>query len=133
MLRLCCCKGFSLFVVRGGCSLVVVLGFLIVVASLVQHGLQGMQASVAAAHGLSSCCSWASKHRLKSCDAHRLVTGLLEFVKDVFHGLYGNFLMCYSVACEFFPDQGLNPHLLHWQVDSLSLSHQGSPQNDFQK
>ena len=25
------------------------------------------------------------------------------------------------------PDQGLNPSLLHWQVDSLSLSHQGSP------
>ena len=24
-----------------------------------------------------------------------------------------------------FPDQGLNPCLLHWQVDSLSLSHQG--------
>ena len=23
-----------------------------------------------------------------------------------------------------FPDQGLNPHLLHWQVDSLPLSHQ---------
>ena len=26
-----------------------------------------------------------------------------------------------------FLTQGLNPHLLHWQVDSLSLSHQGSP------
>ena len=84
------------------------------VASLVQHGLQGTQASVAAAHELGSCCSWASEHRLKSCDAHRLVIGLLEFVKDVFHGPYGNFLTCYSVACGFFPDQGLNPHLLHW-------------------
>ena len=26
-----------------------------------------------------------------------------------------------------FPTQGSSPHLLHWQVDSLSLSHQGSP------
>ena len=26
-----------------------------------------------------------------------------------------------------FPTQGLNPHLLHWQMDSLPLSHQGSP------
>ena len=24
-------------------------------------------------------------------------------------------------------DQGLNPHLLHWQADSLPLNHQGSP------
>ena len=28
-----------------------------------------------------------------------------------------------STACGIFPDQGLNPCLLHWQVDSLSLSH----------
>ena len=26
-----------------------------------------------------------------------------------------------------FPDQGSNPCLLHWQADSLPLSHQGSP------
>ena len=26
-----------------------------------------------------------------------------------------------------FPTQGPNPHLLHWQVDSLPLSHQGNP------
>ena len=30
-------------------------------------------------------------------------------------------------ACGIFPDQGLNPWLLHWQMDSLPLSHQGSP------
>ena len=33
-----------------------------------------------------------------------------------------------SVACGIFPDQGLNPCSLHWQADSLPLSHQGSPQ-----
>ena len=26
-----------------------------------------------------------------------------------------------------FPTHGSNPHLLHWQADSLPLSHQGSP------
>ena len=30
-------------------------------------------------------------------------------------------------ACEIFPDQGSNPCLLHWQVNSSPLSHQGSP------
>ena len=37
-----------------------------------------------------------------------------------------------GVGCPFllqqiFPTQGLNPGLLHWQVGSLPLSHQGSP------
>ena len=32
-----------------------------------------------------------------------------------------------SVGCGIFPDQGLNPSLLHWQAESLPLSHQGNP------
>ena len=37
-----------------------------------------------------------------------------------------------GVGCHFllqgiFPTQGLNLCLLHWQADSLPLSHQGSP------
>ena len=32
-----------------------------------------------------------------------------------------------SKACGIFPDQRSNSCLLHWQVDSLPLSHQGSP------
>ena len=37
-----------------------------------------------------------------------------------------------GVGCHFllqgiFPAQGLNPHLLHWQADSLPLSQLGSP------
>ena len=32
-----------------------------------------------------------------------------------------------SVACVSVLDQGSNPSLLHWLVDSLPLSHQGSP------
>ena len=36
-----------------------------------------------------------------------------------------------GVGCHFllqgiFPTQRLNPHILHWQADSLPLSHQGS-------
>ena len=31
-----------------------------------------------------------------------------------------------SVACGILLDQGLNPCLLHWQVDSRPLSHQGN-------
>ena len=32
-----------------------------------------------------------------------------------------------SKACEIFLDQGSNLYLLHWQEDSLPLSHRGSP------
>ena len=31
------------------------------------------------------------------------------------------------VDCRIFPEHGLNPCLLHWQVDSEPLDHQGSP------
>ena len=34
-----------------------------------------------------------------------------------------------SAACGIFLDQGSNPCPLHWQVDSYSLYHQGSPSN----
>ena len=33
----------------------------------------------------------------------------------------------YFSAWGIFPDQGSNLDLLHWQADSLPLSHQGSP------
>ena len=32
-----------------------------------------------------------------------------------------------SAACGIFPDHGSNPCPLHWQADSQSLCHQGSP------
>ena len=57
----------------------------------------------------SSCSSWSLEHRLNSCE-------------------WG--LSC-SEACETFPDQESNPCLLHWQANSLSLSHEGSPENVF--
>ena len=33
-----------------------------------------------------------------------------------------------SAVCGIFPDQGSNPHPLHWQADSQPLRHQGSPE-----
>ena len=36
------------------------------------------------------------------------------------------FSSSFSEACRIFLDQGSNPCSLHWQVDSLPLSHQGS-------
>ena len=36
-----------------------------------------------------------------------------------------------SVTCGIFPDQGPISCFLHWQVDYLSLSHQGSPSVQF--
>ena len=63
------CTGFSL-VASEGCSLVAVHRLFFVVASLiVEHRLWGTWTSVAVAHGLSSCGSWALEHRLDSSGA----------------------------------------------------------------
>ena len=32
-----------------------------------------------------------------------------------------------SAACGIFPDQWVNPSLLHWQADSQPLAHRGNP------
>ena len=99
VLGLCCCMGFPLDAVSRGYSLVVMPGLLIAVASLiVEHRLQGTQASVVEAPGLQN-------------------TGPAVAV----HGL-----SC-STACGILRDQGSNSCLLHWQADSLPLSHQRSP------
>ena len=50
-----------------------VRGLLTAVVFLVEHRLWGMQASVAAACGLSSCVSQALEHRLSSCDVQTRV------------------------------------------------------------
>ena len=87
-----------------GYSLAVVHGLLTAAASLaVECGLQGARASGAAAVG-----SAVVALGLQS-------TGL---------GVMAHGLSC-SAACGIFPNQGSNLLLLHWQADSLSLSHQG--------
>ena len=54
VLGLCCCSGFSPVMASGGHCLVVVCRLLIVVASLVEHRLWSVWASVVSARGLSS-------------------------------------------------------------------------------
>ena len=73
-------------------------------ASRVDHGLWGTRTSAATARGLGSCGAQAPEHRLSSCGAHGL---------------------SHSVACGILLAQGSNPRLLHGQVRSEALSHQG--------
>ena len=86
MLSLRCCTGLSLVVESGDYSLVVVHMVLIVVAFFgCRTWALGLLGSVAAAPGLYS------------TDTVVVVPGLI----------------C-SAACGIYPDQGLNPCLLHW-------------------
>ena len=99
-------QAYLLIAESGGCSLVAMRGLLIAVASLVAeqgsrtHRREQLRHTGPAvvAPALWSTASIVVVHRL-SC----------------------------SVACGNFPDQGSNLCLLPWQVDSLPLSHQGSP------
>ena len=80
-------------------SLVAVNGLLIAVAFFVaEHGLKGAQVSAIVVLRFRSTCSTGVAHGLSNFE-----------------------------ACGIFPDQELNPCLLHWQADSLPLSHQGNP------
>ena len=45
------------------------------------------------------------------------------------HGILQN-MGCHFLLQGIFQTQGWNPCLLHWQVDSLPLSHQGNPQKE---
>ena len=58
---------------------------------------------------------------------HRLLIAVASLVAEHRLNSYGTWtwLLC---TYEIFPDQGWNPCLLHWQVDSSPLNHQGSPQ-----
>ena len=97
---------FSLAVARRGYPLVAVRGLITLTSPAAELGLQGILASAVAALQLSTCSSQALEHRFSSSG---------------FHGL-----SC-SAACGIFPDQGSDLRLLHWQADSLPLSHQGDP------
>ena len=86
----------------GAYFLVVVHGLLIVVASLIaEHQLKGTRASVAAAHGLSSCSFWALEHGLNTCGVQAYLL----------HGMWD------------LPGPGIEPVSLHWKANSLPLSH----------
>ena len=91
--------GFSLVVASGGYPPVVVQELPIAVASLiVDHGLQGVWASVVVMHGLNSCGSQALENRL-----------------NVVRGL-----SC-STACGIFPDQGSNMWIFYYSATRETL------------
>ena len=98
VLGLRCCPGFPLVSESRGYSPVAVWVLLTVLTSAVEHRLQGTWPSAAAASGFQS-------------------TGSV---------VAANGLSC-SAAGGIFLDQRSNLCPLHWQVDSLPLSHQGSP------
>ena len=106
VLGLWCCSGFSLVVASGDYSLVAVcmdfsLWWLLLLWS---SGFRGA--------GFRTCVMWAQESWLPGSRAQAQWlwrTG------------------CYSEACGIFPDQASNPRLLHWQADSLPLSHEGHP------
>ena len=80
-----------------------------------EHGLSGMWASVIAMLSLS--CRGSQGLELSGCGS----PGLEHWSVAVEQKLR------YSAACRLFLDQGLNPYVLHWQVDYLPLNHLGSP------
>ena len=67
--------------------------------------------------GFISCIMWAQQLPLPGSQS----TGSVV----VAHGF-----SCFE-ACGIFPDRGSNLCLLHWQMDSLPLSHEESPKNFF--
>ena len=90
-------RRLSLVMASGSYSPVMAHGFSLRWLLVVEHRLQGAQASVVVACGLSSCASRAVEHRLSSCDAQTQL----------------------SKACGILLDQGSNLRLLHWQRDSF--------------
>ena len=98
VLGLCCWMGFPLVVVRAGHSSCGVSFSLQWLLLLWSMGFSTWAAEVEV-HGLWGAGSVVVAHRL-SC----------------------------SMACRIFLDWGLNLCLLHWQVKSLPMSHQGSPE-----
>ena len=98
VLGICCCKGFPLVVVsRGYSSCGAQISYYRSFFCCRAQAL-GMWASIAVVPRLQSTGSIVVAHRLSS-----------------------------YTACGILPDQGSNPCLLLWQVDSLPLSQQGSP------
>ena len=97
-LGLCCCVGVFCSCSEQDYSWLPHMGFSLQRLLLLWSTGPGTQASVVAAHGLQSSGSVVVTHSL-SC----------------------------SMAHGIFPDQGLNPCPLHWQVASYPPYHQGSP------
>ena len=72
------------------------------------------------------CCCLVTKSFLILLQPHGLQPARLIYLWD-FSGKNTG-VGCHFLPQGIFPTQELSPCLLHWQADSLSLRHQGSPQ-----
>ena len=79
-------------------------------------------------HGLSSCGSRALEHGLSSYSSRALEHGLSVAAPGLWStgSVVVAHRLCCSLACGILLGKVLNPCLLCWQMNSLSLSHQGS-------
>ena len=84
--------------------------FIVIASPIADHMLQSAWPSVGAACGLEGIRASVVAARGPNC------AGLV---------VAAHRLGCFT-ACAVFPDQGSNPCLLHWQVKSYPLCHQGS-------
>ena len=79
---------------------------------------------------ISNYCAWDSHCGDFSCRAralgHTASVAVAPELKSTGSGVEAHGLGCIT-ACGIFPNQGSNTYPLHWQTDSLPLSHQGSP------
>ena len=105
VLGLCCRMGFSLLVVRA---------LLSSCGALASHWV-----------GLT-CGAWAPGTWASVAAARQFQQLWLPDSRALTQELWVHGLSC-SEACGIILDQGLNLGLLHWQVNSLPLSYQGSP------
>ena len=78
-----------------------------------------------------TCDMWASHCSGPSCCGAQALVLLGSIVAAYDLCSTGSIVVAHRRSCStawgIFPDQGLNPCLLHWQPDSSTLSHQGSP------
>ena len=67
----------------------------------------------------SSCRKWGL---LTSCSKWELLIAVTSLVEHGLYSVWASVAVAYglscSKACGIFPDQGLNPCPLHWQVDT---------------
>ena len=80
-------------------------------------------------HAAASCCRAHTLGAQASVVWHVGSIAVVPKLKSTSSIVEAHKLSC-SIACGIFPDQGSNPRLLcllHWQLDSLPLSHLGSP------
>ena len=75
-----------------------------------------------------SCGSWGLLSNAVHCSGFSCGARALEHSSTV---VVAHRLSC-PEACGFFLDRGSNPYPLHWQANSLPLSHEGSPTQGFE-